>query len=310
MALDLARMRVFATVVSRGGYSAAARELGLAQATVSHHVKQLEREFDASLLRYENREIHLTPAGEEVLRAARVLLREEEEVRRAVRDVQQGHRGRVRLGATLALEQQAFFREVVAPFCRDHDGVLLSLRFGHSRAEARAVMEDELDLAYVIDWHLPSDVPFEPLHDAVLRFLVPAQHPLTTRGTVTVEDIAEAGLISAPLTSVEALYYHQLLSERGFTSQRPVLELDGIQARILATRAGLGVVATFCLDKPGGESPGGLVALDVEGPDTRVAMGLVAGTEGSRTPGGQQLAAWLRSSAPVERSRRRDADHK
>ncbi len=299
MALDLTRLRVFATVVSRGGYSAAARELDLAQATVSHHVKQLEKELGATLLRYENRAIHLTPAGEETFHSAQALLREEEELRRAVRDAQQGRRGRVRLGATLALEQRSFFRNVVAPFCRDHEGVLLSLRFGHSRTQANDVLDGELDLAYVIDWHLPTDVPFEPLHEAVLRFLVPPGHPLTTRGTVTVEDIADAGLISAPLTSVEALYYHQLLSERGFADHRPVLELDGIQARILATRAGLGVVATFCLDESDEDVFGGLVALNVEGPETRVAMGLVTGHEGPRSPGAQELAAWLRRSSPV-----------
>ena len=43
MNLDLFRLLVFVTVVDRGGYSAAARQLNLTQSTVSHHVSELER---------------------------------------------------------------------------------------------------------------------------------------------------------------------------------------------------------------------------------------------------------------------------
>lgn len=299
MGLDLDRLRVLLAVVERGGYSAAGRHLGIAQATVSHHVRQLEEELGTQLLRYENRTVQLTAAGEEVLRSARLLVQQEEQLRASLRDLDQGRRGRVRLGATMAFEQRYFFDRVVAPFHRAHDGILLSLRFGHSRRQAQAVQDDELDLAYVIDWHLPPEVAFEPLHEAELRFLVPDGHPLTRRSRVTVDDITDVGLITAPLDSIEALYYHQLLGERGFSTHRPVLEVDGIQARLLAAHAGLGVVATFYPDNVGDGAYQGLVPLPVEGSATRVEVGLVRPADARETPGVAALTAWLHDVAPT-----------
>jgi len=61
--LDLFKLRVFVTVVDRGGCSAAAEHLGLAQATVSFHVRSLEQRYAVPLMRYEHRAVRLTPLG-------------------------------------------------------------------------------------------------------------------------------------------------------------------------------------------------------------------------------------------------------
>jgi DNA-binding transcriptional LysR family regulator len=45
MPLDVDRLRVFRTVATLGSFRAAARSLAYIQPGVSHHVKQLEREF-------------------------------------------------------------------------------------------------------------------------------------------------------------------------------------------------------------------------------------------------------------------------
>lgn len=228
MALDLFRLRVFVTVVDRNGYTAAARHLHVVQATVSRHVHELERELGSKLLRYEQRAVHLTPAGQEVYRAARGMLREEEHLGASLRDLRQGRRGRVRVGASMAFEQRYFFERVVAPFRQANEGIALSLRFGHSAREAQAVLDHELDVAYVIDWQLPPDAVFEPLHRARFTFLAPQHHPLTRKSVVTVDDIMETGLITAPLTGMEAVYYDRILRDCGFAGDHSTLEIDGM----------------------------------------------------------------------------------
>jgi DNA-binding transcriptional LysR family regulator len=295
MALDVFRLLVFVAVVDRNGYSAAARHLHLAQATVSHHVRELEKELGSELLRYEQRAVHLTPAGHEVYRTARVMLREQEHLRESLRDLRRGRRGRVRLGASMAFEQRYFFERVVAPFRRAHEGVLLSLRFGHSAREAQAVLDHELDLAYVIRWHLPPDVEFEPLHDAKFTFLVPRNHPLTRKEVVTVHDIAEVGLITAPVTGLEAVYYDRVLRDCGLDGDHSVLEIDGMQARVIAAEAGLGVFGTFYPEYAGEAVAGSLVPLQLEGPSPQVEIGLVGRTGGPRAASVEALADWLRN---------------
>ncbi|MGH3116060.1 MAG: LysR family transcriptional regulator [Streptomyces sp.] len=296
MALDLFRLLVFVTVVDRNGYSAAARHLNLAQPTVSHHVSELERALNATLLHYEQRAVHLTAAGHEVYRVALGMLREQDHLTESLKDIEQGRRGRVRLGCSIAFEQKYFMEGVIAPFCRSHEGTLLSLRFGHSRREAQAVVDRELDLAYVISWHLPSEVNFEPLHKATLTFLVAPCHPLADEELVTVDQIGAAGLITAPLTSVESSYYRAVLREFGLTGDHSVLEIDGLQSRVLAAEAELGVVATFIPDYGRDRSPGSLVPLPVEGPAPTVEVGLVLRQGEPQSSSTEALADWLRGS--------------
>ncbi|HEX4725668.1 MAG TPA: LysR family transcriptional regulator [Pseudonocardiaceae bacterium] len=297
MNLDLFRLRVFVTVVDRNGYSAAARLLNLAQPTVSHHVSELERACGTELLRYQERAVHLTAAGREIYRTALVMLTEQDRLADSLGDIRQGRGGRIRLGASMSFEQKHFFEHVIAPFRRAHEGTLLSVRFGHSRREAQAVLDRELDLAYVIRWHLPGDARFEPLQEVRLTFFASPGHPLAARESITAAEIAKAGLITAPLLGIEAGVYRESLREFGLTGDHSVLEVEGLQARLLATAAGLGVIATFVPDDSGAAAFGELVPLPVEGTPTALEVGLVRRADDPRSPSTDELANWLRELA-------------
>ena len=59
-------MAVFAAVVEKKSFSAAARHLGVAKSAVSRHISQLEVHFDVRLLHRTTRSISLTDAGEQL----------------------------------------------------------------------------------------------------------------------------------------------------------------------------------------------------------------------------------------------------
>jgi DNA-binding transcriptional LysR family regulator len=280
--LDLFRLLVFVTVVDRGGYSAAGRRLNLTQSTVSHHVAELERACGAELVRYRDRSVHITAAGHEVYRAALKMLAEQEHLTASLADLKEGRRGRVRLGASMAFEQKHFFGHVIA----------------HSRQQAQAVLDRDLDLAYVIRWHLPAEAKFEPLDEIELTFLASRGHPLAGGQPVTLDDLSAAGLITAPLTGAETGFYREALRASGLTGDHSVLEIDGQQARFLAAAAGLGVLATFVPDHARTEVFDDLVPLPVKGPLTRVEVGLVRPAEDPYSKTAQALAAWLRKPQP------------
>jgi DNA-binding transcriptional LysR family regulator len=292
--LDLFRLLVFVTVVERNGYSAAAEHLGLSQATVSFHVRELTRQLRAPLVSYEHRAIHLTPAGEEVYRAAVKMLHDAERLVRAVGDIDRGYRGALSFGASMAFEQAYFMKRVIAPFCRAHPAIRLSLRFGHSVSLAEAVRSHRLDLAYVLGWRRPAGVRYQPLHRALFTFLVSPDHPLASQETVTVEQIARAGLITAPLDNVEWSYYDRVLRACGIEDATPALEIDGVQARVLAASAGLGVLGTFYPPYAGECAHAPLVALRVAQPLPAQEVGLVSRAGEEPSSAAEALADCLR----------------
>lgn len=90
-------LEVFVAVVDAGGFSAAARRLGLSKSFVSETVKQLEEQLGVRLLDRTTRSMSVTEAGQAVHeRASRAL----EEVRHAQAEAQQHQtapRGRLRV---------------------------------------------------------------------------------------------------------------------------------------------------------------------------------------------------------------------
>ena len=295
--LSLQRLQVFVAVADHGGFSAAADYLDLGQPTVSFHIKVLERLLGAKLLIYRQRRVHLTPAGDELYRVAVGMLRDTEHLAAAIRNVGAGQAGALRVGASMAFELAAFFERVVGPFCRAHAGLRLSLQFGHSVRLAEAVHDNQLDLAYVTNWRLPAGAHYRRAHDADFVLMVAPGHPLARKERVTAEDVDAAGLITAPLYSQEWPHYDRLLRASGLAQYRIGLELDGVQARLLATRAGLGVMGVFVPPYAAASLIGQLQPLRLAAPPPRVEFGLVTPRRAGRSTAVDQFSEWLLSVA-------------
>lgn len=292
--LSLLRLRVFVAVVDHSGLSAAATSLDLGQPTISFHVKALERLLGVPLLAYRGRRMHPTTAGEELYRVASGMLRDAERLAAAVRDIGEGEAGQLHVGASMAFEVSAFFEEVVRPFRSTHPRVRLSFQFGHSVPLAEAVRDERLDLAYVVNWRLPAGASYAPLHDVEFVLMVGGDHPLARRERVTADDVLHAGLITAPLYSQEWPHYDLLLRAAGLSRYRVGLEIDGVQARILAARAGLGVMGVFVPPFAGTLAGSGLQPLRLPEPPPRAEFGVVSRDERSRSPAADAFASWLR----------------
>lgn len=80
MALDLDAVRSFVTVSETGGFTPAARQLGVAKSRVSARVRQLEAELQVTLLTRSTRVVRLTADGETFLPRAQRLLADAEEL--------------------------------------------------------------------------------------------------------------------------------------------------------------------------------------------------------------------------------------
>jgi len=94
-------MQVLVTIAETGGFSAAARRLGLPLATVSRRVAELENHLGARLLNRTSRRVDLTDAGRDYLEAARRILGEVGEAERAVAGEYASPRGLLTVTAPL-----------------------------------------------------------------------------------------------------------------------------------------------------------------------------------------------------------------
>lgn len=131
---ELRAMAVFATVVRAGSFAAAARELGLTRAVVSHHVRALEASLGVPLAQRSTRSLGLTPAGEAFRVHCERLLDEARDGLRGMELLRTEPRGEVRLTCSHHFGQKRILPALVA-FRRRYPAVRLHLSMSDSNVD-------------------------------------------------------------------------------------------------------------------------------------------------------------------------------
>src|SRR3954454_13162337 len=104
---DLALLRAFVCIVERGSISAGARYLKIPQPTLSRHLRVLEEQCGAALLRRDTRRMNLTSIGERLLEDARTMLAHAETADQRLHEDQTTLRAHLRIFASIDWGQSA-----------------------------------------------------------------------------------------------------------------------------------------------------------------------------------------------------------
>ncbi len=96
--MDLKRLRYFVTVAELGSFTLGARHLGIAQPALSRHIRQLENECGAPLLRRTGRGAQLNDVGKIVFEHARSLLEQVDRLETGLKAAKGAPAGNVILG--------------------------------------------------------------------------------------------------------------------------------------------------------------------------------------------------------------------
>lgn len=183
--LDLRLVRCFTAVAEHRHFGRAAAELHVTQSSLSRQISRLEQQLGARLLDRTPQGSRLTEAGEVFLPLATALLRSCAEATAQTRAAAQP--SRITIGYTTNL--------IITPAVRD-------LRHRHPEADVRTRHLDWTDARTALLEHRADAVvarlpfPTDRLHVTVLydeprALLVPADHRLAGKESVTLDDIAD-----------------------------------------------------------------------------------------------------------------------
>ena len=205
--MELRQLEYFVAVVEEASFTRAAERVLVAQSGVSAQVRRLEAELGVTLLDRGGRTVTLTEAGAAVLPFARAALAAVGGVREAVDALRGLTRGHVRVGMVTAgpavtLTNLLAVVQHAAPGGRDHAGR------GRSDALFAALRSGELDLACAsLGPTAPEGVETHVIIDAAVVAAVATEHPLATRTSIELEELAAYPLICLPRgTGVRALW--------------------------------------------------------------------------------------------------------
>lgn len=200
---DLRALRVFLTVADRAGFSAAARELHVAQSAVSQTIGNLERRLELTLFHRHERRIALTPEGEALYAHAAELLERAEAAHLAMQELHGLVKGEVRIGIPSMLGSY-YFPPLLMGFKAQHPGIRLTVVEAGARRLQRMIAEGELDLGVVIDDRQSRHMERRHLISEEMVVCVPRLHPFAQRNSVSTEEF-----FREPLVLFQDGYFHR-----------------------------------------------------------------------------------------------------
>lgn len=121
----LALLTTFSRIAERGSISAAARDLGLSQASASRQLAELERRLGVHLIQRTTHRLALTPSGVDCLSDARGLLDGWEALVERLAGEDSAVRGKLKIVAPIALGQR-HLAEAALRFQQAHPGVSIA----------------------------------------------------------------------------------------------------------------------------------------------------------------------------------------
>jgi DNA-binding transcriptional LysR family regulator len=196
MTPELRLIRYFVTVAEAGNVTKAARQLHIAQPSLSAALRQLETQLGVELLRRDGRQLALTPAGELLRRRGRQLLADADAVTAEVQGAAAG--ARLRLGVSPTARYEVAPR-LLTLCAAASPGVMIYTQEDTTGALIRGVAEGHLDAAvtFCAGEQPPSSVDLIQLYDERAVVHVAADHRAAALDAITLSALVDEHIIVA-----------------------------------------------------------------------------------------------------------------
>ena len=265
--MDLRQLGYVVAIAELGSFTRAAERCFVVQSALSHQVARLEQELGARLFHRTSRQVHLTPAGEAFLPAARQCLEAAERARAEVSAAIGEVRGRLSVGVIPTVAAVDVPGELRAFHAR-YPLVRVDLVMGASYDLVDKVSTSALDLAFL---GLPSEAVVTGVHDHVLArdrhvAVVAPSHPLAKAKRLDLDRLAKEVFVDFRRGGPGRSQTDQAFRAAGLTRDVAFEVTDAhLMGRLIREGLGIGMLpSTFAPQLPD------LVAIPVVDAPTRV----------------------------------------
>lgn len=179
MHYDLTDLRLFISIAEANNLTRGAERVHLSASSASHRVRMLEESIGTALLVREARGVSLTRAGEALLRSARQVVAQLEQMHADLAPYAHGVRGHVSLWANTHATH-TFLPDGLSAFLQRHPHLSISLEEHTSPDVVMAVARGEVEVGVISDVIDGAEVELLPYREDRLVLIVPPQHSLAT----------------------------------------------------------------------------------------------------------------------------------
>jgi DNA-binding transcriptional LysR family regulator len=245
MRYDFKHLATFVAVAEELNFHRAAERLTMAQPAVSRIVLELEDRLGVKLLDRTTRKVRLTEPGRYLLEEAQEILGRIGVAENTVRLLASGTKAILRVGYT-TISGHSLVPDIARQFRLANPDVRLELTFLTSPAQRDRILQDEIDFGFIVGAFQNSEIESRLVARHNLVALMPPDHPLTARPSLTIEDLAGEQLVMG--TSTEWPSFRRIVID-AFQSAGQVMsigqEASSLTGILGLVTAGVGITI-FC----------------------------------------------------------------
>lgn len=294
--VTLRELRLLLAVARSGSILKAAQEAGLTQPAVSRSVADLEKLLGVRLFDRTNRGVEATPQGRIMLRRAAGVFGE---LRQALEELQflaNPQAGELRIGGS-PLMCGGLLSHAIRLMERETPGVRFHVAELDAERLAGGIRDRSIDASLSRKPALAdAEVLFEELFEDRLFVVVGAHHPLATRRTISLEELAGQRWVLPPALSPVNRQVQSIFEGSGKPPLQTVVTAMSVLMRYELLRTGRYVTVLHGSILRFGNAPGFVRLLPIEVPGG-LSIGLMAGKNRTLPPVAETFLQILRKVA-------------
>lgn len=242
MALNFHQLHIFYTVAEKGSFSAAAQALHMTQPAVTMQVQSLEDYFGTKLLQRSTKRIDLTEAGRALMPYAKSSIDLIRDTDQAMSAFTKQLKGRLQLGSSLTIGEYILPR-LLGPFGQEYPHITISMKVMNTAQIMEEILNHQLNFGLIEAPVNHPDMHMEAVMSDELMLVVPKDHPLANKSSVSIDDAMQYAFVLREQGSGTRLVMEEQLKKKKIdpASMNVVMELGSTGAVKSAVEAGLGI---------------------------------------------------------------------
>lgn len=235
--MTLRHMKIFVTVFQQGSITGAARELHLAQPSVSLAIKELENYYGLRLFERIGRHISPTEGSKEFYNYAIHIVSLFQEMEKKIKNWDAV--GSIRIGTSITIGTH-ILPALTRRFQRKYPELRLEAFISKSSDIEQHLLNNSIDIGLIETQPEHPELTFTPFMEDTMCAIVPCHHPLAGQAEISLPQLAEYPFLmrehgSAGREILDAAFALKQISVR------PVWESSSTQAIVRGVSEGIGV---------------------------------------------------------------------
>ena len=235
--MTLRHMKIFVTVFQQGSITGAARELHLAQPSVSLAIKELENYYGLRLFERIGRHISPTEGSKEFYNYAIHIVSLFQEMEKKMKNWDAV--GSIRIGTSITIGTH-ILPALTRRFQRKYPELRLEAFISKSSDIEQHLLNNSIDIGLIETQPEHPELTFTPFMEDTMCAIVPCHHPLAGQAEISLPQLAEYPFLMREHGSAGREILDAALSLQKI-SVRPVWESSSTQAIVRGVSEGIGV---------------------------------------------------------------------